>query len=311
MAAPFDGLCRMREIISQQPLMLMVLRRFSISLGFGNATVGEVCARNGVDCDTFLAVTNFICGREWRQNRVDLISLMFYLKNSHSYFLDFELPLIRRKLIEAVPVSDPGGVGLLLLQYFDDYMAEVRAHMEFENKTVFPYIENLPDNEEPDTFDIDSFSESHAPLGPKLKELKEIFVSHYQEKGNEDLLNAVLFDIITCEADISSHCHVEDTLLLPEVRKLLISRPEQPNRRQPASSAGKPELTSREKEIIKWIARGLSNKEIAEKLFVSIHTITTHRRNICAKLDIHSAAALTIYAIIHKFVDVSEVAKDR
>ena len=309
MTTSFNAGGRMREIIRQQPLMLMVLRRFSISLGFGNATVGEVCADAGVDCDTFLAVANFICGHPWQHNKVDLLSLMFYLKNSHSYFLDFELPLIRRKLIEAVPVSDPNGVGLLLLQYFDDYMAEVRAHMEFENTHVFPFVENMLNNVDNDSFDIESFSDSHAPIEPKLNELKEIFVGHYQEKGNEDLLNAVLFDIITCEADISSHCKVEDTLLIPTVRKMMENRPTPPRRIQPAASAGKPGLTSREKEIIRWIARGLSNKEIAEKLYVSVHTITTHRRNICAKLDIHSVSALTIYAIIHKLVDMSEVAK--
>jgi DNA-binding NarL/FixJ family response regulator len=58
---------------------------------------------------------------------------------------------------------------------------------------------------------------------------------------------------------------------------------------------------------VQCIARGLSTKEIAEKLFLSAHTVTTHRRNICSKLDIHSAAGLTIYAIIHGLVDISEI----
>lgn len=51
----------------------------------------------------------------------------------------------------------------------------------------------------------------------------------------------------------------------------------------------------------------MSNKEIADKLFLSIHTVTTHRRNINNKLQIHSTAALAIFAILNKLIDLSEV----
>ncbi len=66
-------------------------------------------------------------------------------------------------------------------------------------------------------------------------------------------------------------------------------------------------LSQREKEIIVCVVKGMTNKEIAEKLFLSIHTVVTHRRNIARKLQIHSSAGLTIYAIVNKLVDVQEV----
>lgn len=66
-------------------------------------------------------------------------------------------------------------------------------------------------------------------------------------------------------------------------------------------------LSQREKEIIVYVVKGHSNKEIAEKLFLSIHTVITHRRNIARKLEIHSVAGLTIYAIINKLVELNEV----
>lgn len=66
-------------------------------------------------------------------------------------------------------------------------------------------------------------------------------------------------------------------------------------------------LTQREKEVICCIVKGMTNKEMADHFFLSIHTIITHRRNISRKLQIHSAAGLTIYAIVNKLVDVSEV----
>ena len=66
-------------------------------------------------------------------------------------------------------------------------------------------------------------------------------------------------------------------------------------------------LTQREKEVICCIVKGMTNKEMADQLYLSIHTVITHRRNIARKLQIHSAAGLTIYAIVNKLVDISEV----
>lgn len=67
------------------------------------------------------------------------------------------------------------------------------------------------------------------------------------------------------------------------------------------------ELTPREKEVIRGIVKGLSNKEIAEEIHVSVNTVMTHRRNIAQKLRIHSAAGLTIFAIVSKIVSLNEV----
>ena len=70
------------------------------------------------------------------------------------------------------------------------------------------------------------------------------------------------------------------------------------------SKTKKQELSKREKEIVICVAKGMTNKEIADKLYLSLHTITTHRRNISAKLQIHSSAGLTIYAIVNNLIDI-------
>jgi DNA-binding NarL/FixJ family response regulator len=69
----------------------------------------------------------------------------------------------------------------------------------------------------------------------------------------------------------------------------------------------KENLSQREKEIISLVVKGMTNQEIADKLFISIHTVITHRRNIARKLEIHSATGLTIYAIVNKIVDLSDI----
>ena len=66
-------------------------------------------------------------------------------------------------------------------------------------------------------------------------------------------------------------------------------------------------LSDREKDVIVSLVQGMSNKEIADHLCISINTVITHRRNIARKLQIHSPAGLTIYAIVNHLVDISSV----
>ena len=66
-------------------------------------------------------------------------------------------------------------------------------------------------------------------------------------------------------------------------------------------------LSVREKEIITCVVRGLTNKEIAQSLFLSTHTVISHRRNIARKLEIHSTAGLTIYAIMNKLIELDDI----
>ena len=66
-------------------------------------------------------------------------------------------------------------------------------------------------------------------------------------------------------------------------------------------------LSDREKDVIVSVAQGMTNKEIANHLCISTNTVITHRRNIARKLQIHSPAGLTIYAIVNNLVDISSV----
>lgn len=78
------------------------------------------------------------------------------------------------------------------------------------------------------------------------------------------------------------------------------------NRKTPGMPS---ELTQREKEIIIGVVKGLSNKEIAAQINVSVNTVMTHRRNIAAKLEIHSAAGLTVYALMSNLITLDELSE--
>jgi two-component system nitrate/nitrite response regulator NarL len=77
---------------------------------------------------------------------------------------------------------------------------------------------------------------------------------------------------------------------------------------QIVSSGGKKEpfaqLTGREREVLILIAEGQSNKEIASKLGIGVRTIETHRERIMRRLDIHSVAGLTKFAIAHGMISL-------
>lgn len=316
---PFGADDTMRSLIASEPLLLMTITRFGVPLGFGNMSVREVCEQHEIDCPTFLTVANFMAGRQWSLSEVKLGPLMEYLKKSHTYFLDFILPMIRRKLIEAIDCSDSDGLGFLIVRFYDEYAGEVRNHMNGENMKVFPYVESLLSGVLPEDYNISKFAAHHTHIAPKLQELKDIIVRYYPGKNN-DLLNSVLFDIMMCERDLHTHCLVEDQMFVPAVKiQERIARntsresaPTDPNQSgKPADQARIADLSNREKEVICLIAKGLTNKEIADKLCLSVHTVTTHRRNISNKLEIHSPAGITIFAIVNRLIALEDIPRPR
>lgn len=66
-------------------------------------------------------------------------------------------------------------------------------------------------------------------------------------------------------------------------------------------------LTRREETIVRLVSMGLTNRQIADKLFLSTHTVTTHRKNITGKLGIKSVSGLTVYAIVNNIITIDEV----
>ena len=308
-----DHMC---DIVCDEPSLLQMMSRFGIPLGVGDLTVAQVCEAHQVDTATFLAVANFIKrgahGAADNIAHVSVQNLMDYLKQAHTYFLDFLLPAIRRKLLEALDCSQPGEVSYLILKFYDDYMAEVRKHMLHENRKVFTYVEDLLQGRRKGDYRISQFARSHNSIDVKLQELKNIIIKYYAPTEQAELLNKALYDIFTCETDLRIHCQVEDDLFVPAVEILEEKVDTQENladngTKGVAHTASL--LSDREREIVHLVVCGLSNKQIAANLFISLNTVLTHRKNIARKLNIHSVAGLTIYAIVNKIVDINELGK--
>ncbi len=309
------------DLISDDYRMLQMISRFGISLGFGDQTVEVACREAGVDVGTFLSVVNYLKNPSRVHasdmiNRIDLRALIAYLKKSHSYFVDYRLPLIRRKLITAIDCSSNNQIAFLILKFYDEYAQEVAAHMNYENVAVHPHVELLLEGrlpQEPFLSVAHRHTNNHSNIERSLSELKDIIIKYYPSDARASMLNDVLMDIFIMEEDLLTHCQLEDTLFAECVARLerevsehcaeQVSQPEEVTEDTPQND----ELSEREKEVIRMVAMGLSNKEIADKLFIAVNTVMTHRRNINRKIGIHAAAGLTIYAIVHGLINVNDV----
>jgi regulator of cell morphogenesis and NO signaling len=216
---------KMTNLIKEDHTLLLVISRFGLSLGFGNKTVKEVCDSNGIDCETFLAVVNFLSESNFEvetlNENLDLKSVINYLKNAHSYFLDFKLPAIRSKLLQAVETPEQTlPYGEIFLKFFDEYVLEVKKHMAYENKVVFPYVLKLLNGNVDESYSISVFEDRHNEIDSRLVELKNILIRYFPSKGSNHLLTEVLFDILSCEKDLASHNQVEDYLFAPAIEVL-------------------------------------------------------------------------------------------
>lgn len=304
---------KMIELIRDNYSVLQGLGAFGIRLGFGDKTVREVCDAQGVDCYTFLAVVNFtINGYKPKDEdaKLSVQTLMRYLRASHKYYLDFQLPSIRKKLEGALNLSD--NLAILILRIYDEYARSIQQHMKYEEKTLFPYVEALLRGEQMSNYNIDVFSKHHGETTSKLQELKNIIIKYLPDDGlTNNKLTATLYDLYNNEEWLNNHSNVEDEIFIPAIRLLErkvkdddVSAKLSNMIKTPASSEA---ISEREKDIIVCLVQGMANKEIADHLFISVNTVITHRRNIARKLQIHSLAGLTIYAIVNNMIDISAV----
>ena len=305
---------KMITLIKDNCSMLQALGSFGINLGFGDKTVSETCQMNGVDTYTFLAVVNYTIngyGEFSDDERISVATLLHYLKASHTYYLDFQLPFIRRELQESIS-DDP--LGKLIMKLYESYAQEIRRHMKYEEKTLFPYVESLLAGQPMNDYNVETFSKHHEQTDKKLRELKLTIIKYLPtDAHHNNQLTATLYDIYNNEEWLRQHADVEDHIFTPAIKRL-----EQMTRQDDVSKNissmvfkggqdNSDALSDREKDVIIGVVQGLQNKEIADRLFISVNTVITHRRNIARKLQIHSPAGLTIYAIVNGLVDISSV----
>ena len=278
--------------MSHEEDAIHIISRFGLGMGVGEQTIAQACESHGVHTSTFLAIINYkVFKQRVLPEDIDIPTLQQYLRNAHTYFLDFRLPHLRRALIEALIPADPTTkIPMLILRCYDEFAEEIRIHIEHENEGL--YEEHAHDDQR---------------ITDKLSEIKNLIIKYYPSNGilKEGTvmytLISVMSDLWHTEQDFANHCAIEDEILRPALVNVQVQNVFN------APIQETEELSEREQDVLIQIVKGLSNKEIADTLCISVHTVITHRKNITRKLNIHSTAGLTIYAIVHKLVNINSL----
>lgn len=234
----------------------------------------------------------------------DVPVLLRILRNTHRHYLEASIVAIHDNVHRMTQLSTPEN-SAVINRFFDDYENDIKSHIHFEEKVVFKYIEGLLKGERDSRFSVGMLRDMHDDAEDKLTDFKNIVMSHLPDSDTSDARYDVLVGILNIEDAIRRHTVIEERVLLPLAE--LLEKGRDRIESQEETAAGQDILSDREKEIVKEIARGLTNKEIADKLFISVFTVTTHRKNITQKLGIKTIAGLTVYALMNGLISPEEI----
>ena len=278
---------KMSEAIESHLALVPVVNRFGIRLGVGDDTVKAVCDAHNVDPDFFLTIVNTFINEDYfpekKLQNFHLSQIIDYLKKTNLYYLQNQLPNIERHLHFFLHASDNTSLRLLG-DMFASFKEGLRRRIEADEREWFPLLLTPSDTKRRRRPRPKPTTDDDEAIQATLDDMRHIMLKHLSGAYDENLCYAVLFAIDTLGRDIRQHNRIRHRILLPMIDDESNS------------------LSEREKDVLRLIVEGLTNKEIAARLYVSVNTVLTHRKNITAKLGIKTTPGLTFYAITHRLI---------
>ena len=294
---------KMADLLDDNFSILGVFSRFGMSYGFGEATVKEVCDGMGIDPETFLIICKVYAFDGYRPSREQmegacLEDIVRYLRLSHTYYLETMVPALAAAIEDMIGPCDDMHKKVIR-KFFGDYKEELERHFDYEEKTVFPYVEAMIDSREREPYTIGEYEKNHSNVEEKLDDLKKLVTMYQPSQSSSQDCFRVLFYLYSLESDLERHTFIEDGILVPVVSRM------EDESEAPRGEGG--ELSAREKEILVAVAKGMLNKEIADLYNISIYTVISHRKNITRKTGIKTVAGLTVYALLNNLIDMNSI----
>ena len=290
----------MRDEMLIHPHLLPVIHALGWRGPYGNATIRQICKKQNMlepvlmalldacICDDFELKETFpaygllqLC--EWSR------AVMTHLLNQLSWLPELPLKQLRAHQEELEQTVLPHVVGIYELYYSPAFTAGKSNLL---------------------TYSIEFFPKKSLPL-----EALQVVEDRLEEGGGDAFRNwETIFSFHRDLQLTAALRRVEEKLLKPVVLQMeeYVINTFRKKRSKPlrlafltlTETAPIPELLSkREQDVLRLVAQGLMNKEIADKLNISISTVITHRKHLTEKLGIHSLAGLTVYAYTHGFLD--------
>lgn len=222
------------DVIHYQYLILPILNRFDIQLGFGNKTVKEVCEEQNVHLQFFLEIVNSFLDKEYfPQSELQSFPLKYiiaYIKRSHTFYVDFKMPQIEGLISDLLDTASAENKKSfqLIQNFFQEYKYELVTHIEKEENQVHPYVLKIDEafqNREV-TEDIISlvkkepislYADDHDNVEDKLYDLKNLMIKYLPPAADYTISNAILIELFRLERDLGDHSRIEEKVLIPKV----------------------------------------------------------------------------------------------
>lgn len=279
------------EVIAENHQLIPVINRFGIKLGLGDRNIGEICNSEDINTEFFLAILNTFLNEDYfpekKLQKFDIQLVIKYLKQTDVYLLHAQLYNLEKHLNAFISMSDPNNAQMKLIsRLFSEFKGELTGQIE------------------------QGLVKGDTPLA-LLTDLKSIIIKHISGSFNENMCYAVIFTIDSFQKDLEKHNRIREKILKPMIDELSESGIEDLQELIAEShiireSKMQP-LSQRELDVLRLIALGLLNKEVADKLNISLNTVLSHRKNITAKLGIKTVSGLIFYCITHGYISADEI----
>ncbi len=226
----------MADVIHLNYLLLPVINRFGINLGFGDKTIKEICNNNNVNIAFFLDIVNsyhdenYFPEADFQTFSIKLI--IDYLRKAHDNYLQVSVPQIEELINSLVEDCSYQKENIeLLKKFFNEYKKEITEHINREEKVVYPYalkVENAYENtkqvyaliDQMKNYSMKDYITEHDNIEEKLYDLKNIIIKYLPPPKNNDLCNRILIKLFNLENDLNDHSRIEEKAMVPKVIKM-------------------------------------------------------------------------------------------
>lgn len=225
---------KMAEVIHHNYMILPILNRFGIQLGFGNKTIIEVCEHHSINTDFFLEIINCFNNKEYYpEEHLQSFSVKLivdYLSKTHRYYVNVKLPKIKKLLEELFETSttEEKQYAGLVMNFFKEYEQELKDHTKREDESIYPYglevedafIRQRPSHNILDKIEkasIKEFEREHGNVEEKLLDLKNIIIKFMPPSHNGNLCNSILTEVFNLEEDLNNHSNIEEKVFVPKI----------------------------------------------------------------------------------------------
>lgn len=224
---------KLADVIQMNYMLIPVIHRFGINLGFGDKTVNDVCQENEVDLNFFLQLVNAYHDQDYfpkeELQTIPVKDIVAYLKMTHASYLNTTLSEIEQKIFSLASEDTEDKKYIELIRnFFEGYKTELTAHIMHEEDVVFPYVLTVDEiikkqdfsgkNQQIfDSFSIEKYEEGHDDVEEKLMDLRTIMIKYLTPPANVTLYHSIIQDLFRLEEDLNYHSRIEDKVLIPKI----------------------------------------------------------------------------------------------